>query len=170
MPITAHIPFPIDLSPRAAPGPLLDLVRAAARETTLWQPLVRFDTTSRYWAHVLGSDDVDLWLLSWLPGQQTGLHDHGGAAAAVTVVSGALQEVRATAAGSVTSSRLSAGDAVWVPPEAVHDFRHTGSAPAISLHAYSPRLERMTYYERERDGLSATRTVVTAATELSVVP
>ena len=42
------------------------------------------------------------WLLSWLPGQGTGLHDHGGSAGAFAVVRGTLHErvgARADAAG-----------------------------------------------------------------------
>ena len=43
-----------------------------------------------------------------------------------------------------------------------------GSGPAVSLHAYSPRLDRMTFYETGPYGLRATRTVRTAEPELTV--
>jgi hypothetical protein len=55
-----------------------------------------------------------------------------------------------------------------MPPGAVHDMGHTGDVPAVSLHAYSPRLDRMTFYEAGPYGLRATRTVLTAEPELPV--
>ncbi len=33
-----------------------------------------------------------VWLLSWLPGQRTGFHDHGSSGGAFTVVQGCLRE------------------------------------------------------------------------------
>lgn len=67
-----------DLPLAAAPGPLLDLVRAAAADRDLWSPAVRFDAARRHWRRLLAAPDVDLWLLTWLPDQSTDLHDHGG--------------------------------------------------------------------------------------------
>ena len=152
---------------RDTAGPLLDLVRATAAEPAIWTPAVRFDATSRYWARLPAPDGVDLWLLTWLPGQDTDLHDHGSAAAAVTVLSGAVSEVRAAQDGTLTSEFLTAGASVWVPPRAVHDVRHAGSGPAVTLHAYAPRLDSMTFYETGPYGLRATRTVRTDQPELA---
>ncbi|MCW2778167.1 MAG: uncharacterized protein JWN17_1892 [Frankiales bacterium] len=141
------------------PGPLLDLVRAVAADTAAWRPHVRFDARQRCWSRLLQTDDVDLWLLTWLPGQQTSLHDHGESAAAVTVLTGTIEEVRADRDGTLTREHLTVGDTVWVPQGAVHDVAHAGAGPAVSLHAYSPRLTRMTYYDVGRHGLRAVRTV-----------
>jgi quercetin dioxygenase-like cupin family protein len=160
--------------PRTAPpaglsaGPLLDLVRETAADPARWASAVRFDAGTRYWARLPAPSGVDLWLLTWLPGQDTELHDHGDAAAAVCVVSGAVSEVRADRDGTLRSVQLRTGDAVWVPPGAVHDMGHAGEQPAVSLHAYSPRLDRMTFYEAGPYGLRATRTVRTSEPELSV--
>jgi quercetin dioxygenase-like cupin family protein len=153
---TTHAPVPLT----AQPGPLLDLVRAVAADPARWQPAVRCDARERYWSRLLQTPDVDLWLLTWLPGQQTSLHDHGPSAAAVTVLSGTVEEVRADPDGTLRSEHLTAGSTVWVPPGAVHDVLHAGAGPAVSLHAYSPRLTRMTYYEPTSRGLRAVRTVV----------
>lgn len=147
-------------APSARPGPLLDLVREVAADPAQWQGAVRFDATQRCWAHLRRTDDVDLWLLTWLPGQQTELHDHGDAAAAFTVLSGAVAEVRAQPDGSTSRAVLTPGDSVWVPPGAVHDVLDAGNGPAVSLHAYSPRLTRMTYDVAGRRGLRAVRTVL----------
>ena len=155
-----------DLPPAQAPGPLLDLVRAAAADRALWAPAVRFDRGRRHWSRLLTAPDVDLWLLTWLPDQSTDLHDHGGASAAVTVLSGALEEVRAAPDGTLTRSTVRAGDAVWVPPTAVHDVANRGPEPAVSLHAYSPRLSAMTFWAADGGRLRALRTVATDEPEL----
>ena len=63
-----------------------------ARNRDRWSHLLRYDPDERYAALVEAHDDAEIWLLSWLPGQHTGRHDHAGAAGAFTVVSGALME------------------------------------------------------------------------------
>jgi quercetin dioxygenase-like cupin family protein len=151
-----------------AAGPLLDLVRSAAADLQLWQPAVRFDTGRRHWARVLTTASAELWLLTWLPSQGTDLHDHGGSAAAFAVLSGEVEEVRAAGDGSLTRTVLRAGDATWVAPDAVHDVAHTGTGPAVSLHAYSPRLTAMSFYEASGGALHRTRTVLTDEPELEV--
>lgn len=153
-------------TPQQAPGPLLDLVRAAAADRPLWQPHVRFDSSRRHWSLVLRTADVELWLLTWLPEQGTDLHDHGGSAAAVTVLSGELLEVRADRDGRLSRSVLAAGDAAWVAPDVVHDVTHAGAGPAVSLHAYAPALSAMSFYEVRGGRLVRTRTVPTSEPEL----
>lgn len=166
-----HAVRPSDRPPlpeNARPGPLLDLVRAAAADHALWQPVIRFDPRERYWSRLLHTHDLDLWLLTWLPGQQTTLHDHGDAAAAVTVLFGTVEEVRADPDGTLTRAHLTTGDSVWVPPGAVHDVLHAGAGPAASLHAYSPRLTRTTFYDTGPGRLRASRTVLSDEPEHEV--
>ena len=93
----------IDLSPRpdtaAAPldvDELSALTRSLAAQPDLWQPLVRFQESGRWWTRLDAPPGVDVWLLTWLPSQGTELHDHGGSAAAFTIVAGTLTEVRPT--------------------------------------------------------------------------
>jgi hypothetical protein len=47
----------------------------------------------------------------------------------------------------------------------VHDVRDPFLEPAISIHAYSPPLSRMTYYERGPGGIVPVRTVETRQPE-----
>jgi hypothetical protein len=82
------------------------------------------------------------WLLTWLPGQQTGWHDHGGSAGAFLVVSGLLRED--TVAGS---RNLATGTGRRFGARHVHRVVNDGALPAISLHVYSPALTSMTRYE-----------------------
>ncbi len=51
-------------------------------------------THDRWYTQLHGDDELDVWLISWVPDRSTELHDHGGSLGALTVVSGALQETR----------------------------------------------------------------------------
>ena len=57
-----------------------------------WLALVRYDQAQRWYHRLATAGDHELWLLSWLPGQETGFHDHGRSGGAFTVVLGALAE------------------------------------------------------------------------------
>lgn len=127
------------------------------------------------WATRLVSDDeVDVWLISWTPDKSTKLHDHAGSLGALTVLSGALAEYRWN--GSELRHRvLSAGDQAAFPIGWVHDVVRapdriavSGSSgtgpldPTLSVHAYSPPLTAMSYYEVTGHGsLRRTHTVLT---------
>lgn len=149
-----------------APPLLADVVRTVARDPRRWREHVRFDAGSRYWHRLVSPAGADLWLLTWLPDQQTDLHDHGEASAAFTVVAGGLEEVRVRD-GRRVSRQLAPGDVSWVPAGAVHDVRCSGDRPAISLHAYSPALTEMTFWDLRDGRLSRLSTVETDEPEVA---
>ena len=149
------------------PGTLLPYVRALADDPDLWRPHVRFDGANRHWARLPTRGPVDVWLLTWLPDQATDLHDHGDAAAALTVVQGTLTEVRADRGGAVTTATLGVGASHWVAPGVVHDIVNHATEPAVSIHAYAPRLDRMTFWHVGAHGLVAGRTVTTNEPEVA---
>lgn len=135
---------------RAADSPpdLVNLVRAVADERLAWEPMVQLpEGTDRWWTRLYGDDRFDLWLLTWLPGHGTDLHDHGRSAAAFAVVGGVLGEVRVERDGFYSGYVRPTGSVTSVPPGVIHDVRGAGDRPAVSIHAYSPPLVRMTYYE-----------------------
>lgn len=129
-------------------GDLVALVRRYAAEPDRWPMAPRFSPTGRWYARVAIQDDHEAWLLTWLPGQQTDLHDHGGSAGAFTVVSGALTEFTpAETLAGLAARGLTAGSVRRFGPRHVHLVRNAGTVPAISLHVYAPALTRMTRYE-----------------------
>jgi hypothetical protein len=136
------------------------LVRRIAADPRRWRPAVRFGTTDRYWARLDGPEGVDVWLLTWLPSQSTDLHDHGESSAAFAVVQGSLTEVRADPVLGVWSTALAAPAVRTVEPGVVHDVRADLGVPAVSIHAYGPRLSRMTYYDLRDGELVPQRTVL----------
>ena len=71
---------------------LLDVARRWAAVPAAWPVPPRFDPAQRWYARLAAPADHEVWLLTWLPGQHTDLHDHGGSAGAFVVVSGCLIE------------------------------------------------------------------------------
>jgi hypothetical protein len=146
--------------PRAAPGELARVAAAVAASPALWRPLVRF-TAARRWYHKIELPDCgyELWLLSWLPGQHTGFHDHGGAAGAFAIAEGELVErTGAPGARAVRARALTAGAARSFGAAHLHDVRNAAGVPAVSVHAYAPALAVMRRYEMTAAGLEHTGT------------
>ena len=133
----------------------------------------------RWYTRLYGDDELDIWLISWVPERSTELHDHGGSLGALTVVSGALAETRWDGEG-LRNRQLHAGDQAGFPLGWVHDVVWAADpappatrpcaagiwAPTLSVHAYSPPLTAMSYYEvTDRNTLRRNRTELTDGPE-----
>ena len=59
-----------------------------------WMDKVRLRAEQRWYERVYHGSDYDLWVISWLPGQSTGFHDHGASSGAFVVATGILEEHR----------------------------------------------------------------------------
>jgi Cysteine dioxygenase type I len=121
----------------------------------------------RWFTRVHGDEELDIWLISWAPGLSTELHDHGGSLGALTLLSGSLDEFRWDGEG-LRGRRLEAGDQAAFPLGWVHDVAWAPSSaptlvrPTLSVHAYSPPLTAMSYYEvTARNTLRRQRTELT---------
>lgn len=137
-------------------------------------------TDQRWFTRLHGDDELDVWLISWAPGHPTELHDHGGSLGALTLVSGSLDEFRWDG-DLLRRRRLDAGDQAAFPLGWVHDVVWAPSAsgpaviagasgptpiePTLSVHAYSPPLTAMSYYE-----ITAPGTLRRQRTELTDKP
>lgn len=120
-----------------------------AAEPWLWWPHVRFQEGERFYTRVSADETYEAWLLTWLPGQSTGLHDHGGSSGAFVVVQGALTETAVAPDGAHEVVRTVRRRRVRTFGTAhVHDVANRGPGPAISLHVYAPALTTMRRYER----------------------
>lgn len=108
--------------------------------------------SERWFIRLYSDYELDVWLISWVPERSTELHDHGGSLGALTVVSGALSETRWDGRG-LRQRTLEAGDQAAFPLGWVHDVVLAGGAeatpaqPTLSVHAYSPPLTAMSYYD-----------------------
>ena len=147
---------------------LIELVRDVSAREPVWLPrlLLPEAGADRWWTRLHAGTHVDVWLLSWLPGHTTELHDHGDSAAAFTVLRGRLDEVRLGPGQRALSALRAVGSSTWIAPGVAHDVRAIGTDPAVSLHAYSPPLTRMTYWAADAAGvLRPARTVSTSEPE-----
>lgn len=108
-----------------------------------WMDRVRLCREHRWYERLYQGPDHDIWVISWLPGQSTGFHDHGESAGAFVVATGILEEHRS---GEQTVV-IPLGEPRAFGPDYAHDVRNESCAPAVSIHAYSPPLSEMKEYE-----------------------
>ena len=129
------------------PLQLIELTRFFADEVESGKyPFIDFDEDERWHQRIYRDRRMDVWLISWLPTQGTQLHDHGGSSGSFTVLSGALAEA-VVGGGELHEHERDAGDSVGFGPHYVHDVRNLATTPAVSVHAYSPPLTSMTFYD-----------------------
>jgi len=115
--------------------------------------LVLYTERPRWYHRLAAVGDYEVWLLSWLPGQGTGFHDHGGSSGAFTVAQGALQEWTATRGRpNPVAATMAQGAVRSFGPWYVHHVINASAQPAVSVHAYSPPLETMRRFEFRPDG------------------
>ncbi|GAU68522.1 putative cysteine dioxygenase [Streptomyces sp. NBRC 110611] len=147
-----HLLPPVPAHPHTVAG-FAGLARSIAADRAAWAPLVRYDATTR-WYHRLRTvparpgeapPGYEVWLLSWVPGQGSGRHDHGASAGVLTVLEGELTEHGGTTTGPRT---LTAGAQRVFAPGYVHEIVNDSLRPAVSLHIYSPGLTDMPMHPR----------------------
>ncbi|WP_226930958.1 cysteine dioxygenase [Parafrankia sp. CH37] len=118
---------------------LRDLVAGLAAAEHLWQPLVRHDPRRRWYTRLVLSGAVEVWLIGWCPGQQTDIHDHGGALGALAVAAGVLDEDECGRDWSISRTRQHGTGAVaGFGTDHVHRIVNRGQLRATTIHAYSP--------------------------------
>jgi len=164
--ITRSSPATAGPTPLALPE-LRQLTRRIAAEVRAGLHHVTVDPDRR-WYRMLSSDGyVDVWLIGWAQEQGAELHDHAGSLGALSVVHGTLTEHRwAPTQRGLRTRSLRTGTSVGFGLGHVHDVMNTASEPAVSVHAYSPPLTAMSYYQIEPGGLlRRTRSELTSAPE-----
>jgi predicted metal-dependent enzyme (double-stranded beta helix superfamily) len=122
-----------------------------------WWPLLGYRTDTRWYRLLERTSQHEVWLMSWLPGQSTDLHDHGPASGAFAIATGTLTErVVAAKPGRPpveVTRELAAGRCRAFGPHYVHQVTNTGTVPAVSVHVYAPGLAIMNRYRVEPLGL-----------------
>jgi len=114
---------------------LVELVQAIAADPDRWRPLVQHGP-ERHSESLYADDEIGIWVISWMPGHDTGWHDHAGSHFAVAVAEGDVREEQPT----------------WTDDPDVHRVYAAGDEPAETIHAYSPPLKAMGVYEVCPDG------------------
>ncbi len=137
---------------------LEELVQALAARPHLWQHLVQHSTSERFYVRLHLDSTLEVWLICWSQQQDTGFHDHNGSRGAVVVTDGSLEERRlAIGCGPTPSVIYSSGAVFSFGASHIHDVSQTGPIAATSIHAYSPPLGEMGFYELTANGLLSRR-------------
>jgi hypothetical protein len=150
---TAAIDHDLDLAE------LRGVVQGIAADPDRWRALVRRDTVERHFEQLWRDDHVDIWVICWARGNDTGFHDHDVSRGAVAVVEGELIEERLVVGGPPRVRRHGAGDVFDFEASHVHRMRHDAAALAVSIHAYSPPLWRLGTYVVDPDGTLQRRSI-----------
>ncbi|GHG38566.1 MULTISPECIES: cysteine dioxygenase [Streptomyces] len=124
------------------------LARELAADPALWAPHVEYDATTRWYHRLRVGPGYEVWLLSWVPGQGSGLHDHGRSSGVLTVLQGELTE--RTDRGVRT---LRPGTQRVFAPGYVHEVVNDSLEPVVSLHVYFPGLTEMPMRESMHEAL-----------------
>ncbi|HEX5944900.1 MAG TPA: hypothetical protein VFY82_01425 [Acidimicrobiales bacterium] len=137
---------PSDREPLAA-HVLADIVTGFAAARPLWKSTVRHDPERRRPVRLIGTERYEVWVIGWTAGQNVRAHDHGDSTGAFVVTAGELTEVLPSGAGGVVERTLGIGRLRHLALGTVHDVVNRATAPATSIHVYSPLLTTMTYYD-----------------------
>jgi predicted metal-dependent enzyme (double-stranded beta helix superfamily) len=137
---------------------LRTLAEGIASADHLWRHLVRHEPDRRVYEELLLEDpqfvsSVGIWLICWMNDHDTGFHDHDISSGAVAIAAGALRDERLTVGAALRSRTYEAGESFDFGPSDIHRMSHAGGGPAISIHAYSPPLQRMGAYDVDSDGV-----------------
>jgi len=155
---------PLSLVPRPLgrdlSGPeLRAFVNELADRPELWIDHVKHESTQRVYEELLSDEHVTAWLICWMEDQDTGFHDHDVSAGAVAVVGGRVREERLRIDGPPRDCTYAAGESFFFSPADIHRVRHAGADPAVTIHVYSPPLDRMGAYAIGADGVLARHTI-----------
>jgi predicted metal-dependent enzyme (double-stranded beta helix superfamily) len=132
---------------------LRDLVADLADQPQRWRHAVHHDPEQRIFAEIARNEHVSAWLICWMPGQDTGFHDHDLSSGAVTVIEGEVREDRLSLGGDEDPGTVYGEGATFdFCPSDIHRVSHHGARPTVTLHVYSPPLARMGAYVVEPSG------------------
>jgi hypothetical protein len=136
-----------------APEELEGVARAIASRPDVWEPLVRVDAVQRRYELIYEDDRMDAWVLSWMPGQGTGFHDHYISGVGLAVAAGGVREDQLVYGTSHLALHLRPSDTRQGGPGYIHRVTHEEGEPAVTIHVYSPRLDWVGQYRLDDDGV-----------------
>ena len=129
------------------PPALQRLSATVAEHPEVWADYVRFDLGHRYYARLHRDAGFEVWLICWEIGQDTLMHDHGGAVGAFAVAQGALIEDYGDRHAHQIDFRVhQAGASTPFDETYVHNLTNYGLEQTVSVHAYSEPLTTMNFY------------------------
>ncbi|MDQ3933154.1 MAG: cysteine dioxygenase family protein [Actinomycetota bacterium] len=130
----------------------------ACREE-LWWPLACFDGEERKHRSLYVDEHIGIWVISWMPGHDTGFHDHDESCGGVAVAHGRVREERPRWGREPHRIDPCRGESFCFDDTEIHRMVNVGDEPAVTIHSYSVPLKRMGIYSTHRDGQLCRRAV-----------
>ncbi len=147
-PVTGDPVDALSVMPSSVAVDLERVVRGLVREPDRWAGHIDFNPVERCCVRLPlrpTEADLELWLLTWMPGQGTWWHDHGGVCGSFAVIKGELceqvstrpTEVDLDAPGSHPDHEtvVRAGGQLTFAASHLHRVVNHTSTSAVSLHA-----------------------------------
>lgn len=128
---------------------LEDVVERMAARPDLWQPHVIDQPTGVHWERLEVPEDVDVFVVTWATFTDTRLHSHDGATSAFVPVRGVVTEIRPDDQLRLIPRKFVAGVTGVLDGYDVHELQNEHADVAVSIHAFSPRLRSVTWWERQ---------------------
>lgn len=98
-------------------------------------------TDHHYARHlVIRTDQLEMLVVCWMPGQHTAVHGHGPTDGVVVMQEGCMQNTTFLPNGKQITQVFEAGDIIHTPVGTQHRMANTSDAPAMTLHIYAPPL------------------------------
>ena len=91
---------------------------------------------------VFRSDNVEILVVCWKPGQTSPVHGHGPSDGLMIILEGEITNTTYTKAGQKVSTVWKSGDIGHTCIGDQHEVKNASNTDAVSLHIYSPPLER----------------------------
>ncbi len=145
LPETGGEPFTLDQ--------LEAIAQSVADHPDVWRPLLVVDHERRRYRLAFEDDRVDIWVLSWMPGQGTGFHDHDTSGVGLAMAQGMVVERQMLLPEGATRLELRPGDVRQGGAGYIHSVGWGEGSPAVSIHCYSPPLVRVGQYRVDEDGI-----------------
>ena len=146
---------------------LRTLAASFAADPSLWGGDVDISDGRRHYRSVYRDEHIDVWLLAWAPGSDTGWHDHDVSSGAVAVARGRLVEHNPALFHPEVATQRRRRQVFAFGPDHIHRLTPVeGDADgAVSVHVYSPPLQRLGQYHVDEFGVLR-REVITYEDEL----
>jgi hypothetical protein len=130
---------------------LEDVVERTACRRDLWEPLVAEAPTGVHWERIAVPEDVEVFVVPWPTFTDTRLQRHDGAASAFVPVRGVVTEIRPDEQLRLVPRKFVPGVTGVLDGYDVHELQNEHVEVAVSIHAFSPRLRSVTWWERQGD-------------------
>lgn len=134
---------------------LREIAVAVGQRPDLWQEQLHQTTADRTYVDVFTNDHLGVWAISWMAdGHDTGYHDHDTSRGAVYVAQGVIRHEHLRLADTPVGEPVPAGQTFAFDATVIHRMRREhGAGRTVTVHAYSPPLERTGQYTEDDDAL-----------------